>query len=347
MILGLLFSLQHLMSILIYSKKFKFFFIVSSIAIFMVIYFLKPDTYDISGYVAAVDYPYFEPLFSFLMIILRQFFSNRNVILVIQFLIGILTYISIRLYIKSYKNNVNKFISLIFAFFSVAFTLGVNNGLRQYMASLIVFIAIWFFLNNKILYSLITFAFAPFIHLSSAMFYILIIFIIYFAKKRYFSSKKQPSSRLDLSFNINLVRLLFLIISIVIIVLLPVIVSYTPYYGYLNEDHTGGSRVDFTIKYLPILLIFLLSEYYFGKIKKEDYIFSQLRIVRTFFIIFMFMFIFFNSLNEMASRILSFYFTLEMFILSLAYVKGYGKGALIINLSYAFAINAINVIGKI
>lgn len=346
MILGLLYSLQHLMSILIYSKKFKFFFIVFSIAIFMVIYFLKPDTYDIPAYVASVDYPYYEPLFAFLMIILRPFLSSRNVILVIQFLIGLLTYISIRLYIKSYKNKVNKFISVIFAFFSVAFTLGVNNGLRQYMASLIVFIAIWFFLNNKILYSLITFAFAPFIHLSSYMFYILIIFIIYFAKKRYFFKKKRSSSLLDLSLNINLVRLLFLIISIVLIILLPIILSYTFYSGYLNRNITEG-RMDFTIKYLPILLVFLLSEYYFGKLKKEDYIFSQLRIVRTFFIIFMFMFIFFNSLNEMASRILGFYFTLEMFILSLSYVKGYKKGALIINLSYAFAINAINIIGRI
>ncbi|ABX31654.1 hypothetical protein Pmob_0931 [Petrotoga mobilis SJ95] len=347
MILGLLFSLQHLISILIYyNKKYKFFFIVSSIMVFMIIYFLKPDTYDIPSYVAAVDYPYFEPLFSFLIILLRSFFNNRNVILVIQFLIGILTYLSIRLYIKSSKNKVNKCISLIFAFFSTAFTLGVNNGLRQYMASLIVFIAIWFFLNNKIIYSLIIFAFAPFIHLSSSMFYFLVIFIIYFAKKRYFFKEKHPLSLLGFSLNINLVRLLFLSISIVLIILLPIIISYTYYATYLNFNITEG-RIDFTIKYLPILLIFLLSEYYFGKIKKEDYIFSQLRIVRAFFIIFMFMFIFFNTWNEMASRILSFYFTLEMFILSLSYVKGYRRGALIINLSYAFAINAINVIGKI
>jgi hypothetical protein len=346
MILGFLYSLQHLISILVYNKKFKFFFIVSSVTIFMIIYFLKPDTYDIPWYVAAVDYPYYEPLFSFLIILLRPFFSNRNVILVIQFLIGVLTYLSIRLYIKSYKNKVDKCISLIFAFFSTAFTLGVNNGLRQYMASLLVFIAIWFFLNNKVIYSFIIFAFAPFIHLSSAMFYFLIIFIIYFAKKKYFFEKKEPTSRLELSFSINLVRLLFLSISVVLIILLPIIISNTRYATYLNFNITEG-RVDFTIKYLPILLIFLLSEYFFGKIKKEDYIFSQLRIVRTFFIIFMFMFIFFNSLNEMASRILGFYFTLEMFILSLSYVKGYRKGALIINLSYAFAINAINVIGKI
>lgn len=346
MILGLLFSLQHLISILVYNKKFKFFFMVSSVAIFMIIYFLKPDTYDITRYVASVDYPYYEPLFSFLIILLRPFLSNRNVILVIQFLIGVLTYLSIRLYIKSYKNKVNKFISFIFAFFSVAFTLGVNNVLRQYLASLIVFIAIWFFLNNKIIYSLIIFAFAPFIHLSSSMFYFLVIFIIYFAKKKYFLKEKHPLSLLGFSLNINLVRLLFLTISIVLIILLPIIISYTYYSSYLNRNLIEG-RMDFTIKYLPILLIFLLSEYFFGKIKKEDYVFSQLRIVRTFFIIFMFMFIFFNSLNEMASRILSFYFTLEMFILSLSYVKGYRKGALIINLSYAFAINAINVIGKI
>ena len=261
MILGILYSLQHFFSLLIYDKKLKRLFIFFSIAFFFIIYLLKSDTYDILNYVASVDYPYYEPLFSLIIVMLRPFMSNRSVILVIQFLISFLTYLVINLYIKKYNNKVDKRISFIFAFFSVAFTLGVNNGLRQYMASLIVFISLWFFLNNKIILSLLVFCFAPFIHLSSSMFYFLIIVILLFSKRVYFARGK-----LTLSFSL----------------------------------------------------------------------FNSL-----------FFFIFFNSLNELASRVLSFYFTLEMIVLSLAYVKGYKTGAIIINLSYAFAINAINVIGRI
>ncbi len=181
------------------------------------------------------------------------------------------------------------------------------------MASLIVFISIWFFLNNKIILSLLFFCFAPMIHLSSAMFYFLIIIILLFSKRAYFARRK-----LTLSF--SLINLLFFFISLILIILLPVIVSYTPYASYLNRNIVEG-RVDFTIKYFPILLSFVISEYFFGKIKKEDYIFSQLRIIRTFFIVFMFFFIFFNSLNELASRVLGFYFTLEMIVLSLSLCK--------------------------
>ena len=178
------------------------------------------------------------------------------------------------------------------------------------------------------------------------MFYFLIIAIIYISKKRFFSRKRRTLSILNFNLHINLLKTLILISTIILIILLPVIVSYTPYASYLNRNITEG-RIDFTIKYLPILFVFLLSEHFFGKIKKEDYIFPQLRIIRTFFTVFMFFFIFFNSLNELASRVLAFYFTLEMIVLSLAYVKGYKTGAIIINLSYAFAINAINVIGRI
>lgn len=339
MILGILYSLQHFFSLLIYDKKLKRLFIFFSIAFFFIIYLLKSDTYDILNYVASVDYPYYEPLFSLIIVMLRPFMSNRSVILVIQFLISFLTYLVINLYIKKYNNKVDKRISFIFAFFSVAFTLGVNNGLRQYMASLIVFISLWFFLNNKIILSLLVFCFAPFIHLSSSMFYFLIIVILLFSKRVYFARGK-----LTLSF--SLLNSLFFFISLILIILLPILVSHTPYASYLDRNIVEG-RVDFTIKYFPILLSFVISEYFFGKIKKEDYIFSQLRIIRTFFIVFMFFFIFFNSLNELASRVLGFYFTLEMIVLSLAYVKGYKTGAIIINLSYAFAINAINVIGRI
>jgi len=339
MILGFLYSLQHIAFLLIHDKRYKHFFIFFSLIVFILIYILKPDTYDIPRYVAAVNFPYYEPLFSLLIIILRPFLSNRNVILVIQFLIGVLTFFVINIYTKDYKNRVDKRVSYILAFFSVAFTLGVNNALRQYMASLIVFISIWFFLNNKFILSLLIFCFAPMIHLSSSMFYFLIIVILLFSKRAYFARRK-----LTLSF--SLINSLFFFISLILIILLPVIVSYTPYASYLDRNIVEG-RVDFTLKYLPILLSFVISEYFFGKIKKEDYIFSQLRIIRTFFIVFMFFFIFFNSLNELASRVLGFYFTLEMIVLSLSYVKGYKTGAIIINLSYAFAINAINVIGRI
>jgi len=339
MILGILYSLQHIISILFYDKHLRIPFLCFSFFFFVLIYFLKPDTYDIINYTNAVSYPYFEPGFSLIILALRPFLSNRAVILVIQILIGVLTYLTVRTYVGGTESIWERGVAYALAFFSVAFTLGVNNALRQYMASLIIFIAIWEFLNGRKILSFLVFLFTPFIHLSSVFFYLIAVIILAFSEKRYFSQEK-------LTFSINLVRTLFLILSIVSIAALPIVVNYTRYATYLDLNMSSG-RVDFLVKYLLVLIAFLASEFYLGNINKEEYIFSQLRILRMFLIILMFVFSFFNSLNELSSRILAFYFTLDMLVLCLAYVKGYKTSAFVINLSYAFAINAINVIGRI
>jgi len=330
MILGVLYSLQHIISVLFYDKHLRIPFLCLSFAFFWFIYLLKPDTYDIINYTNAVSYPYFEPLFSLIMLAL---------ILVIQTLIGVLTYLTVKVYIADEESIWEKGIAYTLAFFSVAFTLGVNNALRQFMASLIIFISIWEFLNHRKVLSFFVFLFTPFIHFSSVLFYLLSIVILTFSERYYFSDEK-------LTFSMNLVRLLFFILAIVGIIALPILISYTSYAGYLDRNISSG-RVDFTLKYLLVLFSFLVSEFFFGEIDKDEYVFSQLRILRMFFIILMFVFSFFNSMNEMASRVLAFYFTLDMLVLCLSYVKGYKTGAFVINLSYAFAINAINVIGKI
>ena len=339
MILGVLYSLQHIISVLFYDKHLRIPFLCLSFALFWFIYLLKPDTYDIINYTNAVSYPYFEPLFSLIIIALASFLSNRAVILVIQILVGVLTYLTVRVYIADEESIWEKGIAYILAFFSVAFTLGVNNALRQFMASLIIFISIWEFLNHRKVLSFFVFLFTPFIHFSSVMFYLLAIVILTISERYYFSEEK-------LTFSMNLVRFLFFILSIAGIIALPIFISHTPYAVYLGMNISSG-RTDFTLKYLLVLFSFLISEFFFGEIDKDEYIFSQLRILRMFFIILMFVLSFFNSMNEMSSRILAFYFTLDMIVLSLSYVKGYKTGAFIINLSYAFAINAINVIGRI
>jgi len=339
MILGVLYSLQHIISVLFYDKHLRIPFLCLSFALFWFIYLLKPDTYDIINYTNAVSYPYFEPLFSLIIIALASFLSNRAVILVIQILVGVLTYLTVRVYIADEESIWEKGIAYILAFFSVAFTLGVNNALRQFMASLIIFISIWEFLNHRKVLSFFVFLFTPFIHFSSVLIYLLSIVILTFSERYYFSDEK-------LTFSMNLVRLLFFILAIVGIIALPVLISFTPYAAYLDRNISSG-RVDFTLKYLLVLFSFLVSEFFFGEIDKGEYVFSQLRILRMFFIILMFVFSFFNSMNEMASRVLAFYFTLDMLVLCLSYVKGYKTGAFVINLSYAFAINAINVIGRI
>ena len=99
MILGILYSLQHIISILFYDKHLRIPFLCFSFFFFVFIYFLKPDTYDIINYTNAVSYPYFEPGFSLIILALRPFLSNRAVILVIQILIGALTRVTVRGYI--------------------------------------------------------------------------------------------------------------------------------------------------------------------------------------------------------------------------------------------------------
>lgn len=347
--LSALYFFQHISSVVNSNRKLKIAFTLSSGIIFFIIYLLKPDTYDIPSYVKSVDYPYFEPLFTYFILFLRNFFDNRTVILIIQIFAVFLSFLTIRLYIKKFEDKSERLVSYAYAAFSVAFTLGVNNGLRSYIASLIIFISIWFFFEKRFLISFLIFLLSPFIHLSSSIFYPVIFIIIVFSKKKYFKKieyKVYYKSRYEKPVSQSILFWLFLSLTVLGMILLPYLIKFTPYYNYFNRNITNG-RVDFTIKYIPTLLIYLFSEYFFGKLDREDYIFSQLRILRMFFMILMGNFIFFNSLNEMASRVLGFYYTLEMLILSLSNVKGYKNGSIIISIGYAFAINAMNIIGKI
>ncbi|UYO99161.1 EpsG family protein [Oceanotoga sp. DSM 15011] len=345
MILSILYSLQHLLSVLSKNKKLKMCYIILSFLIFIFIYTLKPDTYDIISYVKTVDYPYFEPLFTFLILLLRPFFDNRVVIFIIQFLIFILTLFTINLYLKKYENNNDKILSYIYVLFSVGFTLGINNGLRSYTASLIIFISIYLYLQDKKIKSFLVFLISIFFHYSSFIFFFVIIIVSFFSKKYYFQKHTFFYNK-KMYLSLKILIIIFILFVMIGIFLLPFFIKYTPYAGYFNRNIIQG-RVDFTIKYIPMLFIYLFSEFYFGKIDRNDYIFSQLRIIRAFFIILMGGFVFFNSLNELSSRVLGFYYTLEMIILALANVKNYKNSSIIINLGYSMAINAINVIGRI
>jgi len=79
MILGILYSLQHIISILFYDKHLRIPFLFFSFFFFVFIYSLKPDTYDIIAYTNAVSYPYFEPGFSLIILALRLFLSNQTI----------------------------------------------------------------------------------------------------------------------------------------------------------------------------------------------------------------------------------------------------------------------------
>lgn len=148
-----LYVISHLCGILllIKRKEAKVPYILLSIMSLSIIQYIKPDTYDIISYTESVSYTYppYEPLFSFLIIILRPSMENRTVIFVIQIMIFstlVFVFYNMRYqFAAKYKVLLGMAVALL----SPAFLLGINNALRQFWASIFLVYALYFYWKNK------------------------------------------------------------------------------------------------------------------------------------------------------------------------------------------------------
>jgi len=330
-----------MLSVLLLERKGRFAFFLLGSSILFFVYLFKPDTFDIRAYTKAVSYPYYEPIFSFIMLTLRNIMSNRMVVWTIQLINSLLTTLVGILLFAHYKdsNKVDKAVALLLMFSSVAFVLGNFNGLRRFMAMLLITISVMLFVRKRRILGILILSSSFFVH-SGSVFFILIILLYALLAVRFFFVGRN-SKRV---FSRSLWIIIILIISFAIVFALPQIISLTRYKIYLEKEFLEG-RTSFNIKYFTIVIVAVASEYLAGRIGRRLSFGSFIRLFRVYLIVLMLPVAFFTQLNETGAKILGFYFFVEMIVLAVFYLEKRVKSAVVIMLSYAVAFNALNVIG--
>lgn len=346
----ILYIFIHLFSVSILLKeKWKKIYAFSILITLIVIYSFKPDTYDIKNYAAAVNYPYFEPLFMFLILLFRTVFQPRIVILIIQLLIFITTLFVLKKLSKQKGIITEEIIYYGIALISPAFTLGINNALRQFWASVLIIYGLYLFFNKKFFSGTFIFIVSFLIHYSSVAFTFLGLLVLLiqnklFSKGFYFGTFYRKAQK-KFVISTNLLITIILVISIIGFALFPIIISSTNYAVYLNFAIFEG-RQPLYLKYAYILTTFLISQFFIqtNDFRKFDF-FNFLLLLRLFLIVFLLPFNISSSFFEAGSRIIFFYFVIEMFLISIAFKRKYYYFVVSLVFLNAFTTNVWNILG--
>jgi hypothetical protein len=337
MMLKLVYILQHLLFVLLLNNKTKklLFYIVITTCLF--IYLLKPDTFDIISYTEAMNYPFiFEVGYAFLSYWVHHFIQDPRVSLYIVQIILALLFISL------YKKTGTGLIGIAIIVSSVAFSLGVNNDIRQAYASIFLIYSLLLFFEKKHIYSIILVFLAMTFHKSSILFY---IFSIY-GYLNYILYLRVKINNRSISFSIYLLSSFFIIF--LGIFFLWFLLNNGFYKGYKEMNMTVDSgRTLLSIKVFSISVVFLMSEL-FTKInyKNLNYL-NFFRVLRISFLILLFYLSFRQGFNELGSRVMYFYYIIEMMLLLYLFKYNQKKAVVSILFFYGFALNVLNIIGGV
>ncbi len=240
------------------------------------------------------------------------------------------------LVILGFSRNKKIFI-LSFFLLSVYFFLGIENAFRQGFAIVFLLFFIIYLLKGKYFFALLYLLIAESLHLSSFVFAVIIFFCWYIFKYLYHTN--QPYYNLSKYKFFLFTFVILLVLYIFVLILEPYVIVFAT----RNNDRLSG-----ILKPLLILLTFIISSYFWiGKsfMHRSDLFFLYLRSV--FFGLF-FAFSLINGGIEIASRILLFYFALEIFLSAqmFQYRTRQKVGSVFILLSYSFAINVFELLAQ-
>ncbi|MEM5947469.1 EpsG family protein [Spirochaetia bacterium 38H-sp] len=347
LLIRILWVLQHFFSVVTLSKKYWRHFIIFSILIFVFIYIIKPDTADIPVYVQVVNNPhaFLEPAYNLLASI--AFFltqNNRFAVFIIQVVLSLL-FVSVLRYYK--LSSIEYIVGLIFIISGLAFSLGVNNGLRQAFSSVFILFSLLALICKKRFSMLLYAILSIFFHKSGFLFLFLTFSVALLIKRMYFGDIYRQKMTLSSS----LLYSVMVLSGIIGVILMMLIIPKIPFLGgYFQKSYIGlGSRVAGYIKIIPIFFIFIVSEIFWGKYCKIITNFSFLRMIRGFYIVFLLALSAFSYISgffdEAIARILYFYYVIEMGLVLAAIEEKKLLGSVSISIGYAFAINAMNILG--
>lgn len=326
--------LQKFLSILILLRL-NSLYIFTSLPLFFFIFFSKNNGYDLLNYIDLVgvteSYELFYSKIIELLYLITQ--DKKLTIVYYQFLLLSLA-ASISFYFKD-----NKVLTAVIAITSIAVMLAIYNNLRQGTASIFILLGILSFIrDNKKIGILLILISLGFHH--SSIFFIFSLFILTVIYNLFFQKKI-----LKRDMYIIQTYSLILIIALLSTYLLVHFLELSKFKSYLGIDNASVNpvRTPHQLKVLTIFLFWLCSEL-FVKFRRINFQTDFIRFLRQFFLFFVIFLSFFSSLNEIANRILYFYYVIEMGLICLYLERKMINTVVFFLVGYGFAFNVWNII---
>jgi hypothetical protein len=339
MVIILTYIIQHLISPLLLRRRFIGMFVLLSAASLALIYMRKQDSFDIISYTQAMDYPgIFELGYAWLAVAFKAIFAeNRAALYAIQVLLCIVFCAPVLVLLRNQRKELVYF---ILVFLSLAFTLGVNNAIRQAFASLFIVLALVCIFQDQIATGLVLLVLSMFFHTSSVAFFAYSITSYVAARMFFFPSEGMMRKQLSQP----LFVIMFLLLGMATFMVLNILLSLGFYQGYGDLNLSVGGRVGSTLKLALVGVVFVISEFFFGAYERKEGYFINFRLLRASFMILLVALGTSSKYSELSARVMYFYFVIELMVILAGFREGKQKGVVVIMLSYAFALNALNIL---
>jgi hypothetical protein len=344
-----LYILQHLLSILLLDKRSQFLYALLSFALISIIYFIKTDHYDIPQYVrmAANTSIFADVAFAYILDFFSLFTDSKELVIkYTQFFIaflflfyGYLAHASFTLRHRDFNNESVMYVFLL-VIMSAAFSLGVNNGLRQATSGILVLYLLFLLIERKYFLSVLMVLPAIYSHGSGIYFLGLMLTCFVFLQAFYFNAF------LGIKFSSPLTFFFVVMGAIICGLMLNEFVMYSEqYYNYANKVLVSNNeRVLLRYKIIPIFFIFSFSEILAGKYSSLNMHLSTLRFFRAFFVFLIVTLSFFANLDELGARMLYYYFLIEMTLIVYFWLNKNKFSSVFIIFSYSFATNSMHIL---
>ncbi|WP_232503792.1 EpsG family protein [Thermotoga profunda] len=334
-------------------------------ALTFILLFLKPDTFDILNYTDAVGYVSyftFEPLFSITLMVLRNFLSPRLTIWVVQFVILIISYLIVSITTKSAgENDIASIVKyFILVVLMPGFLLGFSNALRQCLAGLLMILSIQYLVRKKYSLSFLLFFLGIMFHFS-LIFVVPLLFLAVILNKCQVRGIPYTRvngitirARFSIPFTFFLISIPYMLIFLIFPSTTSIFLS-TDYGFYFNALFIEGRQP------LYLKIIFVITSYVgslvFAKFRFERFNVSKIDIhhenqeflvltnnLRLILLTVSVLFITDPLWWEAGSRVLYYYYVVEMFWMVKAFQMGYLYSPLWAFFVNTFAMNVWNIL---
>ena len=325
-----LYVLQHILApLLLFRGRWAFLcYALVSLLLSGLIVLFSPPGIDIPAYVREAGSSGWEPLYRLFMSLgLATGLDPREVVGVFQGFVLLLASLLVFFYTRQ------RLLILAVILSSVAVMLAFNNALRQGAASLFLAYAVLFLIRGGYLKVIACCVLAFGFHASSAVFALLIVGV-------WILFECIPEFR-------RVANELFLLLPFLVIgtFLLPELLSVAGYSAYLDMDLSAFENRTGLLEKASLLFLIVCA----GELMLRGRSISReadfLRILRATFVFVPLFFAATNGFQELGSRILFFYYFIEVMFLGALIERGYINTGVVIIVAHAFAFNVWNMIG--
>jgi hypothetical protein len=336
------YAAQHLIAGFLVNKRYVRLTLLLMFLAGVALYAGKVDSYDIPNYMQAWNEYSFEGGYLALVGFVKLFTQDR--VLGIHIIQGVLmaAFCILGLYYAGGRKNY--LFACIAMFASVAFTLGVNNGLRQGFSSIFLLLALGCMLRGKWLPFAITLALSVLFHKSAVLFFAFslgsyCIYCVFFRKRAF---RNHATGKIISPW---IAAFVLLGVAVIGLALMQALFRFGIYSGYQDRNTSVDYyRTSSFIKTLSLFATFIVSEYLLGKTVDHDTDFSFLRFLRMGLLFFVGALSFNPGYYELVARICYFYFAVEIVLVIVAWRLGKRLAPAFMLMSYALALNAINIL---